>query len=125
MGGYRCIPVSILMDGGDVYVFGVESDFWIEHCEYNGHTWDRRHPIYRDLMWKNGGDPVLINEIVHTGGADDVAKSGEDGVAAFVSGGDRYTAKGGAVLKNDQPHFTLRPKSAGAACTVDRIFVVK
>jgi hypothetical protein len=77
-------------------------------------------------MWKNGGPAVPIGPekvtiLAEWGeGADE--ESSPDGV---VSDGDAYAASRATVLKNGQPLFTLKPRSAGADCTVQGISVVK
>jgi hypothetical protein len=118
-------PMSILVEDGDMYVFGVEH-------EYSRTTW-----IKRDVMWKNDEPAVPVGpervfqtprHFQLTPLPEDESEEEECYGTGYVSDGDIYSASGpnrGTVLKNGQPLFTLKPKFAGANCTIEQIAVVK
>jgi hypothetical protein len=109
--GRRCSsPDSILVEDGDVYVFGSEWESFEEYVERFGMVWPKTHHIRRDLMWKNGGAAVPLGPDI----LDYASPLGEGGGAAAVSGGDVYSVGrgGGTVLKNGEALFEIKGAAA-------------
>jgi hypothetical protein len=111
----RCITwaKSVHVDDGDVYVFGREIERTTQMV------------ALRDVIWKNGGDPVPIGPetVWYRKDGELTSAQGENaGVPAAVSGSDVYSVDHSSktVLKNGEALFEIK-----GATAVTRMSVVK